>query len=55
MTETRGRKYGPFREALGDNPIAALTFGEIIDEIRAQLTTMLAATEVQRLLRERPA
>ena len=42
--------YGPFREALGGNPIAVLTFSEMITEIRDRLTTTLAATEVGRLL-----
>ena len=42
--------YGPFREALGGNPIAVLTFREMISEILNQLTTTLAATEVGRLL-----
>ena len=42
--------YEPFREALGGNPIVILTFRDMIAEIRSQLTTTLAATEVGRLL-----
>ena len=42
--------YGPFREALGGNPIAVLTFREMISEILNQLTTTLAATKIGRLL-----
>ena len=42
--------YGPFRKALGGNPISILTFGEMIREIRRGLTNTLAATEVGRLL-----
>lgn len=41
---------GPFRQALGGNPIAVLTFREMIAEIQGRLTTTLAATEVGRLL-----
>ena len=42
--------YAPFRDALGGNPIAVLTFREMMTEIRDRLTTTLAATEVGRLL-----
>ena len=49
---------GPFREALGGNPMSVLTFREMIDDINREmiddikggLTHTLAATEVGRLL-----
>lgn len=42
--------YGPFREAIGGNPIEILTFREMVTEIQGELTTTLAATEVGRML-----
>ncbi|MEX0328909.1 MAG: hypothetical protein AB3N07_09320 [Ruegeria sp.] len=42
--------YMPFQTALGGNPVKILTFGEMVNEIQAQLTTTLAATEVGRML-----
>ena len=42
--------HRPFREALGGNAVAVLTFREMVTEIQAGLTTTLAATEVGRLL-----
>ncbi len=55
VTRLRGDKeiwenHPPFREALGNNPINVLTLSEMVSEIKGQLTTTLAATEVGRIL-----
>jgi hypothetical protein len=42
--------YRPFQDTLAGNPLAVLTFTEMITEITAVLTTTLAATEVGRML-----
>jgi hypothetical protein len=42
--------YRPFQDALNGNPVAILTFREMVIEIKAALTTTLAATEVGRML-----
>lgn len=55
VTRCKGEKsiwenHIPFRNALGDNRVTILTFREMVDEIQAELTTTLAATEVGRML-----
>ena len=55
VTHLRGNKdvwenYAPFRNALDGNPVTILTFREMVTEIKAELTTTLAATEVGRML-----
>ena len=42
--------YQPFHDALRGNPVTILTFREMVVEIKAALTTTLAATEVGRML-----
>jgi hypothetical protein len=42
--------HRPFRDALGGNPLAILTFREMISEIQSKLTRTLASTEVGRML-----
>lgn len=42
--------HTPFREAFDGNPVTILTFSEMVTEIRAELITTLAATEVGRML-----
>ncbi len=43
-------QYQPFRDALQGNPIAILTFKEMVADIKTALTKTLAATEVGRML-----
>jgi hypothetical protein len=42
--------HEPFRMAIANNPLAIITFREMVQEIQAKLTTTLAATEVGRML-----
>ncbi|MCY3768049.1 MAG: hypothetical protein OXG56_01590 [Gammaproteobacteria bacterium] len=55
VTHCKGEKdiwedHKPFRDALRGNRVAILTIREMASEIRAELTTTLATTEVGRML-----
>lgn len=43
-------EYDSFQRAIGGNPLKILTFGEMVSEIKSNLGTTLAATEVGRLI-----
>lgn len=42
--------HRPFQEALGGNPVAIITFREMVADIQGKLTRTLAGTEVGRML-----
>ena len=48
--KSRWENHRPFSKAIGGNPVAILTFSEMVGEIQSKLTTTLATTEVGRML-----
>ena len=48
--KARWEEYQPFSDALGGNPVKALTFRDMVLDIQRQLTKTFAATEVGRML-----